>query len=53
MHEDGGIRAGCRVFNMMEEARQHWKETRGGTPLGDETMIILDMLEKLAEMRRT
>jgi uncharacterized protein YjbI with pentapeptide repeats len=34
------IKAGCR-FMDMKEARQHWKTTRGGTPLGDETMDIL------------
>jgi hypothetical protein len=35
------IIAGCRYFTM-EEARAHWSTTRGGTPLGDETMKILD-----------
>ena len=34
------IKAGCRFFTM-KEARKHWKKTRGGTPLGDETMDIL------------
>ena len=34
------IKAGCR-FMDMKEARQHWKRTRGGTPLGNETMDIL------------
>ena len=34
------VSAGCR-FMGMKEARQHWKSTRGGTPLGDETMDIL------------
>ena len=34
------VKAGCR-FMDMREARQHWKRTRGGTPLGDETMDIL------------
>ena len=35
------IAAGCRWFTMAE-ARQHWTATRAGTPLGDETMDILD-----------
>jgi hypothetical protein len=34
------VGAGCR-FMGMKEARKHWAETRGGTPLGDETMDIL------------
>ena len=34
------VGAGCR-FMDMKEARKHWAETRGGTPLGDETMDIL------------
>ena len=34
------VGAGCR-FMGMKEARKHWKKTRGGTPLGDETMDIL------------
>jgi hypothetical protein len=48
--KDGAMRvvAGCRYFTM-EEARAHWKETRGGTPLGDETMNILDAIELLAK----
>ena len=35
------ITAGCRWFTL-EAARQHWTATRAGTPLGDETMAILD-----------
>jgi len=35
------IAAGCRWFTL-DEARQHWTATRAGTPLGDETMDILD-----------
>ncbi len=38
------ITAGCRYFTFPE-AREHWQRTRGGTPLGDETMRILDALE--------
>ena len=36
--------AGCRYFSF-EQAREHWIRTRGGTPLGEETMAILDLLE--------
>ena len=44
--EDGFyIKAGCRFFTM-EEGRKHWKATRAGTPLGDETMDILTMFAK-------
>ena len=48
---DGVMRvfAGCRCFTMGE-AREHWIKTRGGTPLGEETMIILDALEKIASI---
>ena len=44
------VGAGCRYFTM-EEAREHWTKTRGGTQLGDETMIILDALEALHKIR--
>ena len=44
--EDGFyIKAGCRFFTM-EEGRKHWKATRAGTPLGDETQDILVMFAK-------
>jgi hypothetical protein len=44
--EDGFyIKAGCRFFTM-EEGRKHWKATRAGTPLGDETQDILAMFAK-------
>jgi uncharacterized protein YjbI with pentapeptide repeats len=39
------IKAGCRFFTL-EEGRKHWKATRGGTPLGDETQDILAMFAK-------
>ena len=46
------IRAGaCRNFTISE-ARQHWARTRGGTPLGDETMAILDHIETVAKIRK-
>ena len=45
------IRAGiCRNFTITE-ARDHWDRTRGGTPLGDETMAILDHIERVAKIR--
>ena len=37
----------------MAEAREHCAETPGGTPLGDETMLILDFLEKMAHLRNS
>jgi hypothetical protein len=44
--EDGFyIKAGCRFFTL-EESRKHWKATRAGTPLGDETQDILSMFAK-------
>ena len=44
--EDGFyIKAGCRFFTM-KEGRKHWKATRAGTPLGDETQDILAMFAK-------
>ena len=39
------IKAGCRFFTL-EEGRAHWVKKRVGTPLGDETMDILDMFGK-------
>ncbi len=50
--KDEGVRliAGCRNFTLLE-ARAHWKETRGGTPLGAETFAILDCLESMAKAR--
>jgi hypothetical protein len=44
------IRAGCRNF-AIAEAREHWTKTRGGTPLGDETMCILDHIEAVTRIR--
>jgi hypothetical protein len=40
--EDGFyIKVGCRFFTL-EEGRQHWTAERAGTPLGDESLDILD-----------
>lgn len=44
------INAGCRNFTL-EQARAHWQRTRGGTKLGDETMLILDYIERMARVR--
>ena len=44
------IIAGCRYFDF-EAARRHWQATRAGTPLGDETFAILDMLEQMSVIR--
>ena len=44
------IRAGCQSF-AISDARKHWLETRGGTPLGDETTVILDHIEAVARIR--
>jgi hypothetical protein len=43
--EDGFyIEAGCRFFTL-EEGRKHWRATRAGTPLGDESLDILDFFD--------
>lgn len=44
------VSAGCRLFTLSE-ARDHWTRSRGGTLLGDETMAILDHLERVGRMR--
>jgi hypothetical protein len=44
------IKAGCRFFDIAE-ARQHWTATRAGTPLGDESIDILDMFEKAIQRK--
>ena len=45
------IRAGCRSMSIAD-ARAHWAETRGGTPLGDETLAILNHIETVARIRK-
>jgi hypothetical protein len=47
---DGEIRviAGCRYFTF-KEAKAHWKSTRGGTELGEETMGILKYLKSMSK----
>jgi Pentapeptide repeats (8 copies) len=44
------VRAGCRWLSLPN-ARTHWSETRGGTPLGGETTLILDYLENVMKLR--
>ena len=41
--------AGCRYLSF-EQAREYWARTRGGTPLGEETFAILDLLEAQARI---
>ena len=43
------IKAGCRWFTFTE-ARAHWERTRGGTPLGDESLALVDHLERMAKI---
>jgi len=40
------VKAGCRYFSL-EEGIEHWTETRGGTPLFDETVELLEKGKKL------
>jgi hypothetical protein len=35
----------------MEKAREHWIKTRGGTPLGDESLALVDHLERMARIQ--
>jgi hypothetical protein len=44
------VKAGCRLFTLPQ-AWQHWNRTRGGTPLGDETIAIIDNMVALARIR--
>lgn len=43
------IIAGCRYFSF-NEARKHWTETRGGTQLGEESLALVDHLERMARI---
>ena len=38
------VKAGCHFFTVAE-ARQHWTVTRAGTPLGNESLDILDFFD--------
>jgi hypothetical protein len=44
------IVAGCRYFTF-DEARNHWGNTRGGTKLGDESLALVDHLERMAKLQ--
>jgi uncharacterized protein YjbI with pentapeptide repeats len=44
------VKAGCRNFTAPE-AIEHWTRTRGGTPLSDESLAIVDHLLALAKIR--
>ena len=48
--EGARIIAGCRYFTIAE-ARAHWTNTRGGTPLGEESLALVDFLERMAIIR--
>jgi len=52
MSKSGSVHAGCRVFSSVKQARKHWKETRVGTKLGDETMRILSFMAKEFKERK-
>ena len=44
------IVAGCRYFTLSQ-AHTHWAATRAGTDIGNETMAILDHIERIATLR--
>jgi hypothetical protein len=44
------IQAGCRNLSLGD-AKKHWEETRGGTPLGEETMDIINHLVKWSKLK--
>ena len=44
------VKAGCRLLTLPD-AWKHWNATRGGTPLGDETIAIIDNMVALAKLR--
>ena len=43
------IIAGCRYFTYAD-ANRHWRETRGGTQLGDESLLIVKSLKAMAKL---
>jgi len=45
------LTAGCRGPWTIEESRDYWERTRGGTALGNETTAILDFFESSAKAR--
>jgi len=44
------VKAGCRNLTI-EEARYHWAATRAATPLGEETLAMIDHMIRLATIR--
>lgn len=44
------VKAGCRDFSI-EEAERHWRDTRGYTPLGRETAVIIAGMIEQAKAR--
>ena len=44
------IKAGCRHFSI-KDAAAHWKTTRGGTSLGEESLAILSLARNLVKIR--
>ncbi len=44
------ILAGCRYFNITDAAK-HWRNTRNGTPLGDESQQLLKNARTLVKIR--
>ena len=44
------VKAGCRSLEPSE-AVEHWTKTRGGTPLGDESLAIVAHLLDLQRIR--
>ena len=43
------IIAGCRYFTF-DQGVEHWTKTRGGTQLGDESLLIVNHLKAMAEL---
>ena len=43
------VSAGCRYFTIAE-AREHWTKTRADTRLGNESLAIVDHLERMAKI---
>jgi len=44
------VKAGCRNFTL-KQAKEHWEKTRKGTPLGEETFVIINSMVALAKLR--
>ena len=44
------VKAGCRSLEPSE-AVEHWTKTRGGTPLGDESLAIIAHMLELQRIR--